>query len=90
MAAAPRSVADLLSDRFEARHCKAALQHYQAAIQHFQNNEWETAIAKTGKFVEAILKALWAHVGGTIPPAKQFKAERSWTISLRKAHLRIP
>ena len=40
----------------------------------FQQGAWEETIAKAAKFVEAVLKALWVHVGKARPPARQFKA----------------
>jgi hypothetical protein len=64
----------LLQPTFEVRHVKAALKHFQAMTAAFQQAAWEQAIAKNGQFVEAILKALYLHVGQTLPPARKFKA----------------
>jgi hypothetical protein len=69
-----RSLADLLADKFAARHVNSAVAHYDDGVAKFQNNDWEGTCAKTGKFVEAVLKALWVYVGETPPPGKQFKA----------------
>lgn len=66
----------LLQATFDAKHVKAALKHFQAMATEFQQGAWEEAISKAGKFVEAILKALYVHVGRTLPPARQFKADR--------------
>jgi hypothetical protein len=43
-------------------------------IDTFQTGDWEKTIAKSGKFNEAALKALWLHVGRALPPARQFRA----------------
>lgn len=64
----------LLQARFEAKHVGAAIAHYQKAVEEFQLGHWENSIAKGGKFTEAVLKALWAHVGKTVASGKGFKA----------------
>jgi hypothetical protein len=64
----------LLTGKFAANHVKAAIGHYQKAIDEFHLGEWENSIAKCGKFAEAALKALWAHVGETVATGKDFKA----------------
>jgi hypothetical protein len=69
-----RSLAELLANRFIARHVNSAVAHYNDAVERFQNNDWEGACAKVGKFVEAVLKALWVDVGETPPAGKHFKA----------------
>ena len=72
--AAPVSIEGLLKQTFAARHVVAALGHFGAMVQAFQRAEWEPAIAKAGKLVEAVLKALWVHVNKPLPPARSFKA----------------
>ena len=74
MPSRPRSLPDLLKDRFAAKHVDALIRHYSASVEHFQKSEWEDAVAKSGKFVEAVLKALWINVGETVPAGKLFKA----------------
>jgi hypothetical protein len=71
--AAP-DAADLLQPTFAANHVRAALKHFQAMTTEFQQSAWEESIGKGGKFVEAALKALYVHVGKTLPPARKFKA----------------
>jgi len=44
-------------------------------VEEFQDGEWENCIAKSGKFVEAALKALFVHVGKTPPGGRGFKAD---------------
>jgi HEPN domain-containing protein len=52
---------------------KAVIEHFQGMVSEFQMGHWETAITKSGKFVEASLKALWAHLGNTLLKPKEFK-----------------
>lgn len=74
MPPAPISLLDLLKNRFEEKHVTSLLRHYEAAVEDFQKTDWEDATAKTGKFTEAVLKALWVDVGETVPAGKLFKA----------------
>lgn len=69
-----RPLVELLAARFAARHVSSAITHYNDAVGKFQNSDWEGACAKVGKFVEAVLKALWVDVGETPPSGKLFKA----------------
>lgn len=62
-----------LVNTFSQKHIKAALEHYRAAIRAFQIGNWEVCIVKGGKFIEAILKMLYIHIGYDLPPARQFK-----------------
>jgi hypothetical protein len=41
-------------------------------VQAFQLRNWDDASAKSGRFIEAALKALWVCAGETVPPGKQF------------------
>jgi len=70
------AVEQLLQPTFQSRHVKAALRHFREMTGEFQQGAWEEAIGKGGKFVEAALKALHLHTGGTLPPPRQFKADR--------------
>ncbi len=65
----------MLLERFVAKHVKAALRHFTEMIEEFQRCKWEKAIAKSGKFVEAVLKAIWVRAGETVPSGRQFKAD---------------
>jgi hypothetical protein len=67
------SVEIVLKGEFAARHVDAAIGHFQSSVAGFQKEDWEEAIAKGGKFVEAVAKALWVFAGKTLPPARQFK-----------------
>ena len=64
----------LLIAKFASKYVRAAMGHYQNTVEDFQLSEWENSIAKGGKFVEAVLKALWDHVGEVVPAGKHFKA----------------
>jgi hypothetical protein len=55
------AVLKLLKARLPARHATAAVKHFRDAVLEYQKREWDDASAKTGKFVEAVLKALVVH-----------------------------
>jgi hypothetical protein len=44
-------------------------------VSDFQTGKWEDSLAKVGKFVEAVLKALFVYVGEIPPPGRGFKAD---------------
>jgi hypothetical protein len=69
-----RTVNAVLKDKFEAKHADAAVRHFTRMVQDFQQREWEDANAKAGKFVEAVLKAVWRETGKPVPKGKAFKA----------------
>jgi len=70
-----RTVEDMLTDAFVAKHVKAAVKHFEELVEEFQLGEWEKAIAKGGKFIEAVLKAVWVKAGEVVPAGKAFKAD---------------
>jgi hypothetical protein len=73
----PRSsgaVPTLLRGAFAARHVDAAVKHFEDAVEELQQGKWDDASAKGGRFVEAVLKALWVYVGENVPTGKNFKA----------------
>lgn len=65
---------DMLKDKFEAKYADAAVRHLGRMAEDFQQREWDDANAKAGKFVEAVLKALWREAGEVVPKGKKFKA----------------
>jgi hypothetical protein len=67
------TVEAVLKSEFISKHVDAAIGHFRASVEAFEREDWEEAIAKGGKFVEAVLKALWLKSGKTLPPARQFK-----------------
>jgi hypothetical protein len=42
----------------------------------FQRRDWEGSLGKAGKFIEAVLKALWTSTGNQAPAGRAFKADR--------------
>jgi hypothetical protein len=66
----------LLKPTFDATHVTALLHHHQAMVKEFQQGSWEECISKAGKFVEAVLKALWVHTRNAIGPAREFKVDK--------------
>jgi hypothetical protein len=66
----------LLVPTFPAKHIKATLNHFENAVNDFGRGDWEDSIAKTGKFVEAILKAVATHCNVPFESGRKFKADR--------------
>jgi hypothetical protein len=66
----------LLNPPFSGTHVTALLSHHQAMVKEFQQGAWEECIGKGGKFVEAVLKALWVHTGNTLGDAREFKVDK--------------
>jgi hypothetical protein len=60
---------------FDKKHVDALLRHFSGVIHDFQKREWEYSIGRAGKFVEAVLKALFVRVGKTIPTGRGFKTD---------------
>lgn len=66
----------LLNPPFAEPHVTALLNHHQEMVKEFQQGAWEECIGKGGKFVEAVLKALWVHTGNVLGPAREFKVDK--------------
>lgn len=66
----------LLVPTFPAKHAKAALTHFTNAVNDFGQGGWEDSVAKTGKFVEAILKAVATHCAVPFESGRKFKADK--------------
>ena len=69
-----KTVNTMLKDQFAAKHADAAVRHFNGMVEDYQKREWEDSITKAGRFVEAVLKALWQHAGEVVPTGKAFKA----------------
>ncbi len=69
------AVLKLLKARLPARHATAAVKHFRDAVLEYQKRKWDPATAKTGQFVEAVLKALTVHAGLTLPTGRAFKVD---------------
>jgi hypothetical protein len=74
MAKPKRTINALLKDAFAAKHVASAVRHFQAMVEEFQKSQWDDSASKGGKFIEAVLKALWVFVGETPSAGKDFKA----------------
>jgi len=68
--------AKLLIPIFPSKHINAALTHFENAVNDFAQGDWEDSIAKAGKFVEAILKAVAVHCNVTFESGRKFMADR--------------
>ena len=69
------NVAQLLLPVFPKKHVSAMIRHFERMTNDFQRQEWEDCIAKGGKFVEAVLKALYVSAGQVLPSGKAFKVD---------------
>jgi hypothetical protein len=72
----PADLAKLLASQFIGKHVDAALTHYSNAVHNYSKGDWEGCIAKAGKFVEALLKALGVHCNVTFETGRKFKADK--------------
>jgi len=70
----PKTINQMLKDRFEAKYADASVRHFVRMVEDYQQREWEDGTAKAGRFVEAVVKALWHHAGEVVPTGKNFKA----------------
>ena len=64
----------VLGRKFEKVHVSAILQHLIEAKRKKQRGDWEGSILRSGKFVEAVTKALLRFCGMKVPKGRQFKA----------------
>jgi hypothetical protein len=64
----------LLYPAFDKKHCDSAVKHFQGMVDEFRKGQWGDTSAKGGKFIEAILKAIWVYAGETVPRGKLYKA----------------
>lgn len=69
------TIDNFLSPPFPKKHVSSLLKHFSKAVVDFQEGEWENCIAKSGKFIEAVLKALFIYAGQTLPTGRGFKAD---------------
>jgi len=67
-----KTVNELLKDVFKPAHVDAAVGHFQKMVTDYQKSDWADASAKAGKFIEAVVKALWVYAGETVPKGKLF------------------
>jgi hypothetical protein len=64
----------ILIRKFEAKHATAAIRYFVAASEKFIAEDWDGVALKTGKFVEAVTKALMIAGGKSVPQPRDFKA----------------
>ena len=70
------AIETMLCAFFPKKHVTALIRHFQEAAERFQRQEWEDSIAKDGKFIEAVLKALHVYaMNQPAPSGKAFKAD---------------
>src|ERR1039458_9134743 len=64
----------LLGARLPSQRVAPVIKHFQTMSEELTVSNWSGATTTAGKFVEAVLKLLWDHVGKTVPSGKAFKA----------------
>jgi len=69
------SAETFLGGVFPKRHVVAMLRHFGGMTETFQQGQWEDSISKSGKFVEASLKALYAYPRQNLPTVRGFKVD---------------
>lgn len=72
-------ITKLLVPPFPAKHITPALRHFEATVNEIGTGNWEGGIAKAGKFVEAILKALATVCNVPFASGRKFKADAIMT-----------
>ena len=72
---AKKRIEKLLVPTFSKKHITALLHHYGGLVRDFQTGEWGDSLSKMGKFIEAVLKALFVYIGETPPSGRGFKAD---------------
>ena len=82
-----KTIDQMLKDKFLAKHVTSLVGHFQLLITDYQRRDWPDSIAKSGKFVESVLKALWVHAGEVVPAGKNFKAGTIMDQLVNKASL---
>ncbi len=70
------SIEKCLARSFDTKHVRAALEHFRKMVERFQVSSWEDSMGKAGKFVEAVLKALFVHCGKTVPRSREFSVNK--------------
>src|SRR5947209_19806982 len=65
----------LLDPVFPKKHVQAMSIHHQKAVDHLQKQEWEDAISRSGKFVEAALKAVSHAAKKPLATGRSFKVD---------------
>lgn len=70
-----RNPQKVLEKAFQRKHVGASLRYFTGTIEDFRRGEWEDCIAKAGKFIEAVLKALCVSANLTLPSGRGFKAD---------------
>jgi|SRR5579872_1532375 len=65
----------LLVPTFPTTHISAAIGHFTRAVDDFGRGDWEDSVAKIGKFVEAMLKAVATHCHVPFEAGRKFKAD---------------
>lgn len=64
----------ILEQEFEKERVKAILKHFKDSKEKYRIGDPESSILKSGKFVEAVTKALMRYCGKPLPRSRSFRA----------------
>lgn len=70
-----QKIESVLASTFQRRYVLSLLNHYTNAVEGYCRRDWDTALSKAGKFVEATLKALCSFTGNEVPAGTRFKVD---------------
>lgn len=76
-------VKTILEQAFPMKHVASLLKHYQDVLLKYQEQDWEGALTKAGKFLEAVLKAIAIYAKITLPAPRHFNVKQT-TIKLEQ------
>jgi hypothetical protein len=63
----------ILVKELAPKHVEALLVHYDELLRKYKESNWESCLIKAGKFIEAVIKALYIYCGKTLPRPRKFK-----------------
>lgn len=67
-----QQIKKILAPVFVLNQVDSMLKHFNEAVIKYQQADWEKAITSSGKFTEALVKALYVYCGKTLPRARKF------------------
>lgn len=71
----PQQQISVLLQMFDAQHVASLIKHFSDAVNAFADESWEMCILKSGKFIEATIKAVSKHAGIAVPTGRKFKVD---------------
>lgn len=66
----------VLGQSFNPKYVESVIDHYREAVDGFNLENWDKALSRSSKFVEATLKALTHFTKNVVPPGSKFKVDK--------------